>query len=156
MPRLIQPGVRIHHPSLRNCALLIPHPGDPRRTSQRPDGRRPKDYVIRLDAEGQTIVSETVWRRLQEARKSGLSPHEFIVLNEVANPPTQFVGSLSPARVLPTLRQLPDGRIIEDGAVQTTQGKNVQQVAQEFAPKGFKARLSRLFISQPGKDIHYG
>ena len=80
------PGVRIHHPTMKNCTLLIPHPGDPK------TGRAPKDYHIKLDSDGDCIVSETVLQRLLEARRSGLSLHDFVILNEVKDPPTQGVG----------------------------------------------------------------
>lgn len=80
------PGVRIHHPTLTNAVLIVPHPGDPA------TGRRPKDYHVRLDSNGDAIVSETVWDRLQQARGSGLSDHAFIVLGEVADPPPLIVG----------------------------------------------------------------
>lgn len=50
-------------------------------------GRLPKDYRIQLDAEGNAIVSDVVWKRLKEAKST------FIVLNEVPDPPAQFVYS---------------------------------------------------------------
>ena len=79
------PGIRIHHPdpTVWGTTLLIPHPGDSR------TGRKPKDYHLRLNAQGDVIVSETIWNRLQEARQTGLTPHNFIVLNEVPDPPAQ-------------------------------------------------------------------
>ena len=94
------PGIRIHHPTLRSCVCIVPHPGD-RRTN-----RRPKDYPITLDDDGNCIVSETVWRRLQEARKSQLSTHNFIVLNEVKDPPTIGIGwGTEKPDLLPTYRE---------------------------------------------------
>lgn len=67
--------------------MLVPHPGEIRskwgKTINK--GRKPKDYRIALDSEGNAIVSETVWKRLQEAGSS------FIVLNEVKDPPPQIL-----------------------------------------------------------------
>jgi hypothetical protein len=81
-------GIRIHHAELRNCTLLVPHPGEIKsflRTKNK--GRKPKDYHINLDNEGNCIVSETVWKRLLEANVKN-----FIVLNEIQNPPTLSIG----------------------------------------------------------------
>lgn len=97
-------GVRIHHPTLTNAVLIVPHPGDPA------TGRRPKDYHVRLDSDGNAIVSETVWDRLEQARASGLSEHAFIVLGEVKNPPDLIVGG-EPERV-PALLQ--EGDIVRE------------------------------------------
>lgn len=96
------PGVRIHHPELRDCTLLVPHPGDPE------TGRRPKDYHIRLDSNGDCIVSETIWQRLKEARDSGLSTHDFIVMNEVKNPPDLKLGFTGPVVQRRTYKQMGD------------------------------------------------
>lgn len=78
-------GLRIHHPTKRNCALLIPHPGG--------ESRAPKTYRIVLDTHGDSIVSEIVWQRLEEARAAGW-PHELIVANVVSSPPTQRIGAV--------------------------------------------------------------
>lgn len=78
------PGARIHHREKRNCTVQIPHMG--RLT---PAG--PKLYNIRLDAQGDCIVSPTVLERLTEAcGLLGYSP--FVVLDEVKAPPTIVVG----------------------------------------------------------------
>lgn len=73
-------GIRIHHPTLTNCTLLLPHPGDPA------SGRKAKDYHLRLDANGDTIVSTTVWERIQEAKRAGFDPG-FVMVNTVEKPP---------------------------------------------------------------------
>lgn len=98
-------GVRIHHPTLRACKLLVPHPR--------------KDYHLTLDADGNTIVSETVWRRLQEAAHTG---HGFIVLNEVPDPPDIVIG-----RDYDTVRTF---RLID-------------KAMQELAPQGTTVRITR-------------
>lgn len=120
-------GIRIHHPSLRSCVLLIPHPGDAN------TGRNPKDYHIHLDEEGDSIVSTTVWMRLRQARDSGLSPHEFIVLNEVVNPPMIMMDENTAPRKVVVYRQHSDG-------VSDTE---LLAVAQRFAPKGIAPRITR-------------
>lgn len=103
-------GIRIYHPVLRSHILRVPHPGDER------TGRRPKDYFIQLDAEGNCIVSETVWMRLEEARLSGFSQHGLAVLNVVERPPCLQVGNdhgslpVSTVRLgqtIPSLERLP-------------------------------------------------
>lgn len=77
-------GVRIHHNTHRNCTLLIPHPGELKKGKKLYNkGRKPKDYYIRLDNEGNCIVSDTVLKRLKEVNAN------FIVLNEVPDPPSQ-------------------------------------------------------------------
>lgn len=82
------PGVRIHHIDLRNCTLLVEHPGEIKKLFRtKYKGRVAKDYHIKLDNEGNCIVSETVWTRLQEA-----GVKDFIVLNTVEDPPAQVVG----------------------------------------------------------------
>lgn len=83
-------GIRIHHISERSCCLLIPHPGEIRRLGRKTvnKGRKPKDYPIHLDSEGNSIISETVWQRLQETNFRD----SFIVLNEVKEPPTLTIG----------------------------------------------------------------
>jgi hypothetical protein len=67
--------------------MLVPHPGEIKTMFGRTlnKGRKPKDYRIQLDSDGNCIVSEIVWKRLQEAGAS------FIVLNEVPDPPDQFL-----------------------------------------------------------------
>lgn len=120
-------GFRIHHPTLRSCVVVIPHPGDPR------TGRRPKDYQLTLDSEGDVIVSETVWRRLMEARGSGLSPHEFVLLNEVTDPPPLLMAQVGTMDLRRSFKQLPDGSVVDD---------EIQRVAQKFAPRGVTPRIT--------------
>lgn len=118
-------GLRIHHPELRDCKLLVPHPGDAR------TGRKPKDYHITIDSEGNAIVSETVWMRLQQARASNLSPHAFLLLNEVADPPMQMVGDIA-GREVRTFRQTPEG--VSDA--------QLLSIAQKLAPPGLAPRIT--------------
>lgn len=120
------PGLRIHHPELRSCTLLVHHSGNKR------TGRKEKDYHIHLNADGDAIVSERVWQRLQEARMQG-SPHTFVLLNEVADPPTLNLGGAGPAEFRQTFRQAPDGRIVDE---------NVQTVAQQILRRGLPPRVS--------------
>lgn len=121
------PGIRIHHPEARDVVLLIPHPGDPE------TGRAPKDYHIHVDADGYSIVSETVWRRLEEARGSGLSPHQFLVVNEVPDPPALVISQAEAAPLKRVMVQTPDG--IKEA--------RLQEAAQLFAPRGVTARITR-------------
>ncbi len=105
-------GLRIHFVGgQRNCVLLVRHPGNAQ-------GRKPKDYQIRLDNEGDAIVSDTVWMRLQQA-----APHAFLLMNEVPNPPTQYI----------------NGGQTEE----TRMYKLLQNIAQEFAPNGVVPRITK-------------
>lgn len=115
-------GIRIHHPNpeVWGQTVIVPHPGDPR------SGRKPKDYHIRLDSDGNCIVSATVWRRLEEARGCGLSPHKFTVVNVVGEPPTQVMGGRPESRRL--FRQ-------------------EQEALREIAPNGVKPRVVRQVVS---------
>lgn len=116
-------GIRIHHPSLRSCVLLVPHPGG--------SGRGSKEYHIHLDADGNSIVSLTVWSRLVEARNLG-SPHAFMVLNEVFVPPTLVLARDGNGLSSRVYRQRSDG-------IATT---DLVAVAQQFAPKGIVPRIT--------------
>lgn len=85
-------GVRIHHHSERNRTMLFEHYG---RLIKRADGSlTPKRYHLKLDDLGNAIVSETVWNRLKEI---GVA-HDFIVMNEVRQPPSQRLEIILPPR----------------------------------------------------------
>ncbi len=114
------PGIRIHHPTQRNCILLVPHPGEIRHGLRRINkGRKPKDYRIELDSDGNCIVSEVVLQRLQEVTQV------FIVLNEVASPPTQTLGF--------------DFGSYEEPAIY----KQLKDVVAEIAPPGVRTYIRR-------------
>jgi hypothetical protein len=122
-------GLRIHHPTESNVVLLVPVP------AKTPElGGVPKDIRIHLDEEGNSIVSEGVWNELLRAKASGLSSHEFVILNEVSDPPT--IMAMSRNQNAPTKRtwreQMP-------GTLYETE---LQAIAQQFAPKGVKAQLT--------------
>lgn len=114
-------GLRIHHPELRNCVLIIPHPGG--------NGRKPKDIHITIDNEGDSIVSETVWQHLKEARASALSVHDFILMNTVLYPPTLRIGVNT------------DERTVDQ--THTRIYKQIRDIAQEFAPDGTTPRITQ-------------
>ena len=78
------PGVRLHHREKRDCVVQIPHMG---RTT--PTG--PKLYNLRLDANGDVIVSATVLQRLREAQAL-LGVNLFVILDEVKEPPSLLIG----------------------------------------------------------------
>ncbi len=115
-------GLRIKHPELRNCVLIVPHPGNK-------TGRKAKDYHIHIDNEGYAIVSNTVWGRLLEAKQSGLSRHNFILMNTVLTPPTQGIGINTDKFAV----EQEEKRIY----------KQLQDVAREFAPNGVVPRITR-------------
>jgi hypothetical protein len=115
-------GIRIHHISERGCVLVVPHPGfSVDNSSDSAGSRRPKDYYVHLNQEGDAIVSERVWQRLQEAGAGRV----FVVLNEVANPPTLLVG----------------GPPTETRAVRFDTNEELRAVAQQFAPPGVRMNV---------------
>lgn len=63
--------------------VRVPHPGSKK------ENRAPKVYVLRFDANAETIVSYTVLARLQEAAKGGYSAAVFQYINDVESPPAQ-------------------------------------------------------------------
>lgn len=79
------PGVRLRHPSLRNCTYTLIHPGRPLRFPTQcwvcKAVHYDKTYHLALDALGEVVVSEVVYQRLQEA---GLD--ELQAVSEVAQP----------------------------------------------------------------------
>ncbi len=122
------PGLRIHHPTERSVVLLVQHPGRGLRRSQ------PKTIPIHLDEEGNSIVSTGVWEDIQEATVN-TPEHHFIVLNEVSDPPTIIAGlNHSQAPEMRTLEARPEGGVSDS---------NLQMVAQTFAPKGIRPRITR-------------
>lgn len=115
------PGVRIHHATLRNAVILIRHPGEIKKTFKTYNkGRKPKDYRIQLDNEGNCIVSEVVWKRLQEA-----GAKDFIILNEVADPPRQTLS-------------FKEGTFEEPATY-----RMIGEALKEIAPPGVKAYVRR-------------
>jgi len=134
-------GLRIHHTTERNVVLLVPIP------AKTPElGGTPKDIYIHLDENGDAIVSEGVWGELGRAFQCGLSDHQFVILNEVLDPPTLVVGqnesvSKVKARMKRAMVQTPDG----------ARDAQLQAVAQKFAPKGVKVRITSI---EAGHDFN--
>jgi hypothetical protein len=95
-------GLRIHHPTLRGCKLIVEHPRKP--------------YHIRIDDDGFCIVSETIWVRLQEAAVANGQP-QFTLVNEVLEPPVQTLFDPN-ARVYRTFKQV-GSEVVDLGALQT-------------------------------------
>lgn len=125
-------GLRIHHLTERSVVLLVPIP------AKHPElGGTPKDIHIHLDENGDSLISEGVWNELLRARESGLSDHEFVVLNEVYDPPTLMAGpGLDNGFNHPVIKRVMK---VIDGEVKDAK---LQAVAQQFAPKGVKARIT--------------
>lgn len=121
-------GLRIHHPTERNVVLLVPIP------AKRPDlGGIPKDVYVHLNDMGDALVSAGVWNELMISKESGLSAHEFVILNEVANPPTLVMGpDVKPMTTKRAMRETPDG--IYDA--------KLQAIAQQFAPHGIGVQIT--------------
>ena len=108
-------GVRIHHPTLRSCTLLL---WEPEHKDPRSQGgvRKAKKRPLLIDENGDSIVSETVWQRLQQAYAQGrIAAEPFIVLNEIPDPPklvvsnrsaTQHAGPTFEAKIGDAIRQI--------------------------------------------------
>ena len=92
------PGLRLHHPTLYDTVLMVPHPGGGT------INRLPKDYKITLDNNGDTIVSKTVWEGLKECKGYGFD-HQLVYVNEIDNPPPQGVG-FQPLTELPNVERV--------------------------------------------------
>lgn len=102
--------------------ILIRHPGG--------EGRKPKDYVFRLESDGTIIVSETIWQRLNEIKAAGFD-HGFVYVNSVSDPPTQNPMSI---------RQDNTRRIFKD--TDTGLSETELKALQSVVPKGFKPKAN--------------
>lgn len=87
--------------------------------------RAAKDYVIALDSAGRSIVSATVWKRLQEAQAVDSNPR-FNLVSEIPDPPTGYAGpgGDNATTTLPVRKQI-------DGALR------------DIAPPGVKVTFAR-------------
>lgn len=67
------PGVRLRHPTLRNCTYTLIHQGRPIRAKEPivclvcGMTHHHKTYHLALDALGEVVVSETVFKNIEEA-----------------------------------------------------------------------------------------
>lgn len=97
------PGIRIHHPTLRSCTFLMWDDAhiDPVTGDHVPVKCRP----LLIDQDGNTIVSQKVWRRLVESGKTRGVNNEFIFVNEVRDPPRLLVSNRLPGKPVPTFEQ---------------------------------------------------
>ncbi len=131
------PGLRLHHPTLTNTTLIVPHPGGGA------VNRLPKDYHIRLDGDGNAIVSKVVYDGLQECAGFGFD-HGLIFVNEIDNPPTQGVGFLPPS-------DLPDVQRV--GETREGSPSFIEKMKREgIIPKGVTPKVTRYKIASQGED----
>lgn len=88
------PGVKLHHPDLKNCVYTLVHEGRPLREpmtcSVCGQAHFHKTYHLALNGSGDVIVSETVFERLKEADLG-----ELQAKTEIKKPPKQTVGMAS-------------------------------------------------------------
>lgn len=82
-----------------------------------------KDYFVHLDGEGTSIVSETVWANLEDARIIHGVQHGLVAVNVVASPPPLSV-DMDPPELRKTVR-------VEKEAIRS------------IAPTGVRATVSR-------------
>lgn len=99
--------VRLHHPTLRSCTYRLWEPGHAHPGAQH-GWAKPKMYPLLIDENGDTLVSTTVWYRLQAAGKLGRIEREFIYLNDVPDPPTLRIGGKPGAEMSTYERGLDD------------------------------------------------
>ena len=131
------PGLRLHHPTLTDTTLIVPHPGG----GEICPG--PKDFHIRIDSEGNTIVSETVWRGLQECKGYGFD-HQLAYVNEVANPPTQGIG-FQPPTEQPNIERV--------GTIREGSPSFIEKMKREgIIPKGVEPTITRHKIAPSDED----
>lgn len=127
------PGLRLRHPTKTSTKLVVPHPGGG------VVNRLPKDYHITLDSDGYTIVSETVYKGLQECEGFGYD-HGLVFVNDVDNPPAQGVGFLPPT-------SLPD--VDRVGTTREGSPSSIEKMKRSgIIPKGVKARI----VEMPEKE----
>lgn len=99
------PGVRIHHREKHDCIVQIPRP------AQLAGNPAVAPNNIRLDINGDAIVSEGVLAELREAFRLLAMPSVFLILDEVKEPPTLIVGG-APGRPKRVYR-MTDGELRE-------------------------------------------
>lgn len=79
------PGIRLHHPNLRNCTYTLIHEGRPLVAPVNcmvcGNTHFHKTYHLALDGVGDVVVSETVYERVKQA---GLD--ELKVMKEIKKP----------------------------------------------------------------------
>jgi hypothetical protein len=113
--------------------LLYPHPGG--------NGRGAKDYHLRLDADGQVTVSETVWSRIQEAEALGQWPERFVLVGTVSNPPPLNISTPGGTiEVVRTMKQLSGAAgKIEDATREEVD--KIKEAVARHAPAGTRGRV---------------
>lgn len=118
-------GFRIHYTdeTYWGSIVLITHPGD------MATGRVPKDYVFRLDANGDIIVSSKIWERLEEMKKAGIN-HGFVFSNVVGEPPTQRTSEFNDHEKR-IFKKSPDGLY-----------ETEVQALREIVPKGMRPKAN--------------
>lgn len=123
------PGLRLRHPTARSTKLIIPHPGGGE------INRLPKDYHINVDNEGYAIVSETVYKGLQECSGFGFD-HQLTFVNEVSKPPTQGLGLAPPApNDIPNVQRVGSTRKSTPSSIENMKRSGI-------IPKGVTARIT--------------
>lgn len=98
------PGVRLHHPDLRNCTYTLIHFGRPLTAPMMcwvcNQIHIDKTYHLGLDQVGDVVVSETVYARLREAGLDGLK-----ATKEITNPEPQVLDMETKTRPIVVSRE---------------------------------------------------
>lgn len=125
-------GLRIRHVDKKNATVIVPHPGGGS------VNRLPKEYHIRVDSDGFTIVSPTVWEGLNECAEFGYV-HGFVYVNDVAKPPTQGVGFAPPSE------EEVGKEIHRVGSTREGSPSYIEKMKREgIIPKGVEPKVTRL------------
>jgi hypothetical protein len=94
-------------------------------------GKGTHEIPIHLDENGDSIVCEDIWNYLQEAHHAHFARNEFVILNEILDPPTLVLGSEN--------KRVKHVKTMRDNGVSEA---HLLAVAQTFAPKGVKPRIT--------------
>lgn len=121
-------GLRLRHPTITDATVIVPHPGGGA------IARLPKDFHIRVDSEGYTIVSATVYEGLKECAGFGFV-HGFVFVNEIDNPPAQGVG-FQPPTSLPHVERVAATREGEPSFIEKMKRDGI-------IPKGVTPKVTR-------------
>lgn len=131
-------GIRIRHIVLKGCTAIVKVPDyGPNKVT--------KGLWLRLNLDGEVIVTDPVWRMLQK-----YTPGEWELLNAVASPPTQHVtdtrGALSPEAARADLARLQQQAALLNDHRASAPAKNRAVI--ELAPDG----ATSAHVTQDGID----
>lgn len=92
-------GIRLHHPTLRSCTLVVELEKEwssrkPRMCPKCEKEHDRKAIHLDLDANGDRIVSQEIYESLLTVHLAGM---EYV--NEIEKPPTQLIGAVEQPKI---------------------------------------------------------